>query len=113
MGVASCCGAGLLFTLALISCRQSLLNLLVQRYAFTLPHISMPLGEQRIDQMKVGHGSDPETNKKHATLKRSRGVGKENACHGDNIPPKRGRKNKSIDSKHRCGSCMYCLATNW
>ena len=66
--------------------------------------ISLPLGEQQTTTMYDStHGICKTCN----TLKRPRAVGKENACQqGDNIPPpKRGRKNKSIDHEHRCGSC--------
>ena len=95
MGIASCCGVGLLFALALTTCRH--LNLLVLRHAFTIPHISLPLDEHQMNQLKVVHGGDVKSSNTCSTLKRPRGVGKENACQGDNIPPpKRGRKSKTI-----------------
>ena len=48
MGIASCCGVGFLFALALAlkSCRH--FNRLVLRYLFTIPHISLPLDEHQL-----------------------------------------------------------------
>ena len=109
IGIASSCGVGFPFVLA-FSSRRSQLNLFVLRYAFTIPHISMPLDDQPATQLDVTHDCDPAMNKRHITLKCKRNVGKENACQGDNIPPpKRGRKFKSIGDEHRCGSCTVWL----
>ena len=108
-GIANCYGVGLPFALALKSCRH--FNRLVLRYAFTIPHITLPLDEHQLSQVEVVHGG-PQRSKTCTTLKRPRRVGKENACQGDNIPPpKRGRKSKTIDSEHRCGSCTVWLQT--
>ena len=106
IGIASSCGVGFLLVLALVSCRRSQLNLLVLRYAFTIPHTSMPLDDQPITQTKFTYDCDLGMNKTRTTLKHKQNVGKENACqHGDNIPPpKRGRKSKHIGDEHRCGS---------
>ena len=112
MGIASSCGAGLPFVLALLCCRRTHLKLLVLKYAFTIPHITLPLSDQPIQQTSMVHDSNPGICKPHNKVKRPRSIGKENACQGDNIPPpKRGRKSKSIDDEHRCGSCTVWLQT--
>ena len=112
MGVLSSCGIGLPLVLALTSSRRSCLYLLVMKYAFTIPYISMPLTEQPTKQMHMTNDCDPGISKTRTTLKRKRNVGKENACQGENIPPpKRGRKSKSMDDEHRCGSCTVWLQT--
>ena len=110
MGVAGSCGAGLL---ALICCRRATIKLLVLNYAFTIPHITLPLDDKRMKQTNIMHARNPVICKTCNTLKRPRSVGKENACQqGDNIPPpKRGRKNKVIDDEHKCGSCTVWLQT--
>ena len=109
MGIAGSCGVGLLFVLALVSCRRHHLKLLL-KYTFTIPYISMPLGEQVINQRTNMHDNNQGLCKIHTTLKRARRVGQENACQGDNIPPpKRGRKSKTISDEHRCGSCTVWL----
>ena len=79
MGVRSCCGIGLPIVLALTSSR-SCLYLLVMKYAFTIPYISIPLKEQPTKQMHMANDCDPGISKTRTTLKRKRNVGKENAC---------------------------------
>ena len=112
MGIAGSCGAGLPVILALLYFKRSMVKLLVLKYAFTIPYITLPLSDQSIQQTSMVHDSNPEICKSQNKTKRPRSIGKENACQGDNIPPpKRGRKNKSIDSEHRCGPCTVWLQT--
>jgi hypothetical protein len=53
MGIAGSCGAGLPVILALIYFRRSIVKLLVLRYAFTIPHITLPLSDQPIQQASI------------------------------------------------------------
>ena len=111
MGITSSCGIGILLVFALVCFRKRVTKSLVLKCAFTIPYISMPLGEQTIKQT-VTYDTNPAVLKPRTTVKRQRSVGKENACQGDNIPPsKRGRKNKNIVDEHRCGSCTVWLQT--
>ena len=55
MGIASSCGAGLPFTLALICCRWTAVGMLVLRYTFKIPHITLPLGNQPVQQAGMVH----------------------------------------------------------
>ena len=112
MGIGSSCGAGLPIILVLLCCRRSVVKLLVLKYAFTIPYVTLPLSGQLVQQTTMVHDSSPASCKPRNERKRPRSMGKENACQGDNIPPpKRGRKCKSIGDEHRCGSCTVWLQT--
>ena len=106
MGIAGSCGVGLPFVLALTCWRQNTLKLLVLKYAFSIPHICLPLDNKPIEQTSIVH-DDPGICATPTTIKRPRSVGKENVCQGDSIPPpKRGCKSKSVDDNTD-------VATNW
>ena len=55
MTEAGSCGARLLFVLALVCCRRVTLKLLVLNYAFTIPHITLPLDDKCIKQTSIMH----------------------------------------------------------
>ena len=83
MGIAGSCGAGLPVILALLYFRQSMVKLLVLKYAFAVPHITLPLSDQSIQPTSMVHNSNPEICKAY-NKKRPRSIGKENECQGDN-----------------------------
>ena len=111
MGIGSSCGAGLPIILVVLCCRQSVVKLLVLKYAITIPHVNWPLSNQLVQQTSMVHDSSPASCNPRNKRKRPMSTGKENACQGENVPPpKRGRK-CSMGDEHRCGSCTVWLQT--
>lgn len=76
IGITGSCGAGLPLVLALRSCRRIHLNLVVQKYSFKIPHITLPLGEQPIQQINMVHDCNPGICTPQKKVKRPRNVGK-------------------------------------